>query len=142
MLTGHDDDQDRILGLEMGADDSLPKPFNPRELSARIRAILRRSISASSGAAPEIAQSIGVEDITLHKGTRTVMRGADEIYLTTVEFDLLEMLLKSAGGVLSRVEMVRSVLGRELSPFDRSLDTHISNLRRKLGPRRDGSARC
>ena len=82
-----------------------------------------------------------VEDVKLHKGSRVVTRDGEEIDLTTVEFDLLEMLLKSAGTVLSREEMFRSVLSREFSPFDRSLDTHISNLRKKLGPRPDGTER-
>jgi DNA-binding response OmpR family regulator len=141
MLTARGDDQDRILGLEMGADDYLPKPFNPRELFARIGAILRRSRAELVEIAPAIANPIGIGDVKLHKGARAVIRGGEEIGLTTVEFDLLEILLKSAGAVLSREEMVRSVLGREFSPFDRSLDTHISNLRKKLGPARDGSER-
>jgi DNA-binding response OmpR family regulator len=140
MLTARGDDHDRIQGLEMGADDYLPKPFNPRELSARIGAILRRS-SQSLEATPGGNESIAVEDMKLHKGSRVVTRGTEEIGLTTVEFDLLEMLLKSAGAVLSREEMYRSVLNREFSPFDRSLDTHVSNLRKKLGPRPNGSER-
>jgi len=140
MLTARGDDHDRIQGLEMGADDYLPKPFNPRELSARIGAILRRS-SHSLEITPGSTEPIAVEDVKLHKGSRIVIRDAKEIDLTTVEFDLLEVLLKSAGAVLSREEMVRTVLSREFSPFDRSLDTHISNLRKKLGPRPDGSER-
>jgi DNA-binding response OmpR family regulator len=140
MLTARGDDHDRILGLEMGADDYLPKPFNPRELCARIGAILRRS-SQLLKITPGVTESIAIEDVTLHKGSRVVIRGEEEIGVTTVEFDLLEMLLRSAGTVLSREEMFRSVLDREFSPFDRSLDTHVSNLRKKLGLRPDGSER-
>jgi two-component system response regulator CpxR len=141
MLTARGDDNDRILGLEMGADDYLPKPFNPRELSARIGAILRRSRSERLEIASDGLEPIAIEDVKLHKGSRVAIRGTEKLGLTTVEFDLLEMLLKSAGTVLAREDMVRSVLGREFSPFDRSLDTHISNLRKKLGPRPDGSER-
>ncbi len=141
MLTARGDEQDRILGLEMGADDYLPKPFNPRELSARLQAILRRSTSHPWETGVGEAQHLRVEDVELDKGARSVRRGGEEISLTTVEFDLLEQFLKSAGRVLSRQEMVQSALGREFSPFDRSIDTHVSNLRKKLGPRRDGLER-
>lgn len=135
MLTARGDEEDRILGLEMGADDYLPKPFNPRELSARLQAILRRS-----GPAPA-AERIRVNDIELDRAARTVRRGEEEISLTTVEFDLLEQFLRGAGTVLSRQELVRIVLGREFSPFDRSIDVHVSNLRRKVGSGPDGSER-
>lgn len=135
MLTARGDEEDRILGLEMGADDYLPKPFNPRELSARLQAILRRS-----GTAPP-AERIRVDDIELDRAARNVRRGEEEISLTTVEFDLLEQFLRRAGTVLSRQELVRIVLGREFSPFDRSIDVHVSNLRRKVGPGPDGSER-
>lgn len=143
MLTARGDDQDRILGLEMGADDYLPKPFNSRELSARIDAVLRRAWPESEALAPAAAaaERVSLEDIELDKGSRSARRAGEPLDLTAVEFDLLELLLKSAGLVLSREEMVRAVLGREFSPFDRSMDTHVSNLRRKLGPRRDGSER-
>ena len=141
MLTARGDDQDRILGLEMGADDYLPKPFNSRELSARIDAVLRRAWPAHETLAPVAAERVSLEDVELDKGSRTARRAGERLDLTAVEFDLLELLLKSAGSVLSREEMVRAVLGREFSPFDRSMDTHVSNLRRKLGPRHDGSER-
>jgi DNA-binding response OmpR family regulator len=141
MLSARGDEQDRILGLEMGADDYLPKPFNPRELSARIEAILRRSAQVPSDARPASIEPIAIGDVELDQGARTVRRTGEEINLTTVEFDLLEELLKSAGRVLLREEIVRTVLSREFSPFDRSIDTHISNLRRKLGPAQDGSER-
>jgi DNA-binding response OmpR family regulator len=141
MLTARGHEQDRIQGLEMGADDYLPKPFNPRELSARIEAILRRSIDHSMGDGSRAPHTIVIEDIELDKGARTARRSGETLNLTTVEFDLLDEFLRSPGRVLSRAEIVRSVLGREFSPFDRSIDTHVSNLRKKLGPRRDGSER-
>jgi two-component system response regulator CpxR len=137
MLTARGNEQDRILGLEMGADDYLPKPFNPRELCARIEAILRRSgdrTSTDGRAAGELT----VDDVTVNKSSRVVRRGYDLVDLTTVEFDLLETLLRAAGRVIPRDELVRSVLNRPFSPFDRSIDTHVSNLRRKLGPAADG----
>jgi two-component system, OmpR family, response regulator CpxR len=141
MLTARGNEQDRILGLEMGADDYLPKPFNPRELSARIDAILRRAMPDTSEIRPEPPERIVVEDIELNKGTRTARRSGHLVDLTTVEFDLLEMMLRSAGRVLSREDMVRRVLNREFSPFDRSIDTHVSNLRRKLGRTPNGLER-
>jgi two-component system response regulator CpxR len=141
MLTARGNEQDRILGLEMGADDYLPKPFNPRELCARIEAILRRSgvdrPAMDARASPELT----VDDVSMNKGTRIVRRGRDTIELTTVEFDLLEALLRAAGRVIPRDELVRTVLNRPFSPFDRSIDTHVSNLRRKLGPTLDGHER-
>jgi DNA-binding response OmpR family regulator len=141
MLTARGDDQDRILGLEMGADDYLPKPFNSRELSARIEAVLRRSQPDTAAIRPGVGERVCVEDIELDKGARLARRAGEALDLTAVEFDLLETFLKSAGTVLSREEMVRAVLGREFSPFDRSMDTHVSNLRRKLGARPDGTER-
>ncbi len=132
MLTARGDDVDRIVGLEIGADDYLPKPFNPRELAARIRAILRRARPEEAGeTAPNRTLSIG--DVELDAGTRTVRRGGSTVELTAVEYDLLEKLLRSAGQVVKRDELAKQVLGRNLSPFDRSLDMHVSNLRKKLG---------
>jgi two-component system response regulator CpxR len=138
MLTARGDEQDRILGLEMGADDYLAKPFNPRELSARIDAVLRRS---RPDAAERAGDRVAVGDVSIDKGARVARRGDDPLDLTTVEFDLLELLLRGAGRVIPRDEMVQSVLRREFSPFDRSIDTHVSNLRRKLGPAPDGTER-
>jgi two-component system response regulator CpxR len=133
MLTARGDEQDRILGLEMGADDYLPKPFNPRELCARIEAILRRT--ATTPAPPDLpaAERLRVDDISMDKGSRVVWRGGEQVDLTTVEFDLLESFLRSAGRVIPREELVHTVLHRDFSPFDRSIDTHVSNLRKKLG---------
>jgi DNA-binding response OmpR family regulator len=131
MLTARGDDVDRIVGLEIGADDYLPKPFNPRELAARIRAILRRS---SSKEGPQTAR-IAVGDLEMETGTRLVRRAGEIVDLTAVEYDVLEKLLRAAGRILTREELSRQVLGRSSSPFDRSIDMHISNLRKKLGHR-------
>jgi DNA-binding response OmpR family regulator len=133
MLTARGDDVDRIVGLEMGADDYLPKPFNPRELVARIRAILRRSKTDPVKPVPEEPDLLSIADIELDKATRVVRRGGEPITLTVVEFDLLEILMKSAGRIVTREELVKTVLGRDFSPYDRSIDTHLSNLRKKLG---------
>jgi two-component system response regulator CpxR len=142
MLTARGDDLDRILGLEIGADDYLPKPFNTRELSARVRAILRRANSTNSGSVvfSEVA-SIRVGDMELNSGSRTVRRGDEALNLTTVEFDLLQRLLRSAGSVVGREELTKDVLGREFSPFDRSIDTHVWSLRKKVGDALDSSER-
>jgi len=136
MLTARGDTLDRIRGLEMGADDYLPKPFDPAELAARIRAILRRS-------APPLASpaAVAAGDIEMDGGSRTARRNGTPLNLTTVEFDLLAVLMRAAGNTVSREELVRAVLGREFSPFDRSIDTHVCNLRRKLGPLSDGGER-
>ena len=139
MLTARGDDLDRILGLEMGADDYLPKPFNTRELSARVRAILRRANTANV-TLPETS-SIRIGDLELNAGSRTIRCGDEALNLTTVEFDLLQRLLRSAGSVVGREELTKEVLGREFSPFDRSIDTHVWSLRRKVGNAPDGSER-
>lgn len=131
MLTARGDDVDRIIGLEIGADDYLPKPFNPRELTARIRAILRRTSADSSDKTKP--QRFHIGDVELDTGTREVQRNGQAVELTAVEFDLLTNLLRSAGRVITREELSQSVLGRSPSPFDRSIDMHISNLRKKLG---------
>ncbi|HLN99255.1 MAG TPA: response regulator transcription factor [Pyrinomonadaceae bacterium] len=134
MLTARGDDVDRIVGLEIGADDYLPKPFNPRELTARIRAILRRAKS-DEPAAQATARKLTVGDVDLDSGTRTVTRGGENVELTAVEFDLLERLLRAAGRIVTREELSLEVLRRSASPFDRSIDMHVSNLRKKLGHR-------
>ena len=136
MLTARGDTHDRILGLEMGADDYLPKPFEPAELVARIRAILRRSAKQRP-----LPAALAVGDIELDSGARTVRRSGAPVDLTTVEFDLLAVLLRVAGTTVSREDLVRHVLGRDFSPFDRSIDTHVCNLRRKLGPAGEGGER-
>lgn len=140
MLTAKGDALDRVLGLEMGADDYLAKPFHPQELAARIRAILRRSkLARESGPTP--AAPIVVGDIELDAGARVVRKKNGPVNLTTVEFDLLEVLLRAAGQVVGREKLTRDVLGREFSPFDRSIDTHVCNLRKKIGPLEDGTER-
>lgn len=136
MLTAKGDIHDRVRGLEMGADDYLPKPFDPAELVARIRAILRRSSPQRTAPA-----ALAVGDLELDGGARSVMRGGIPVELTTVEFDLLAALLRARGATVSREDLVRDVLGREFSPFDRSIDTHVCNLRRKLGPLPAGGER-
>jgi len=130
LLTARGEDVDRIVGLEIGADDYLPKPFNPRELLARIRAILRRPV-AEPGAAH--AGEISVGDVRLDPASRSAFRGPEALELTAVEFDLLETLLRSAGAIVRREQLAKTVLGRELNAFDRSIDMHVSKLRRKLG---------
>jgi two-component system response regulator CpxR len=138
MLTARGDTHDRVLGLELGADDYLPKPFDPAELAARIRAILRRSESPAVAAG---SAALAVDDIELTASTRVVTRAGQPVELTAVEFDLLAVLMKVAGTVVRREDLVRTVLGRELSPFDRSIDTHVCNLRRKIGRLEDGTER-
>ena len=139
MLTARGDDMERIVGLEIGADDYLPKPFNPRELVARLRAILRRTepVETSDRAGDKIV----VEDLELARSARTVKLSGQEVPLTSVEFDLLTELATEAGKVVRKEDLSERVLERKLSPYDRSLDMHISNLRKKLGPRDDGSER-
>ena len=133
MLTARGDDVDRIVGLEMGADDYLPKPFNPRELVARIRAIGRR-ISPMTGETEKVLPGrFEIGDIELDTTTRTVRQSGTLMEVTSIEFNLLEELLRMAGQVVARADLSKKVLGRTLSPYDRSLDVHVSSLRRKLG---------
>lgn len=129
LLTARGEDVDRIVGLEIGADDYLSKPFNPRELLARMRAILRRSTSAVTQ--PE-QSTLKVEGLELNPSARTVLQDGKKIELTDVEFALLEALMRAAGKMVSREELSEKVLGRKFHPFDRSLDMHVSRLRRKL----------
>jgi two-component system response regulator CpxR len=131
LLTARGEDVDRIVGLEIGADDYLPKPFNPRELVARIRAILRRSRSADKGS--QASEVLRVGEIELDPASRTVEQNGKPLELTSVEFNLLQVLLREAGNVVSREHLVDAVLGRKFSPFDRSIDMHVSKVRRKLG---------
>ncbi len=130
LLTARGEDVDRIVGLEIGADDYLPKPFNPRELVARIRAILRRT--RGKGEAP-VPEAIKVGDVELDPATRSVLHNGKPVELTSVEFGLLQVLLREAGRVVTREALVDEVLGRKFSPFDRSIDMHVSKVRKKLG---------
>jgi two-component system response regulator CpxR len=125
MLTARGEDVDRIVGLELGADDYLAKPFNPRELVARIRAILRRVQAPSKG-------RLEVNGVTIDPGSRSVTYEGQEIEMTTLEFDILEVLMRSAGRVVSRDALMESMYNRRATPFDRSIDMHVSHLRRKL----------
>ena len=137
ILTARGEDVDRIVGLEIGADDYLPKPFNPRELAARIQAVLRRSAQNSTTAGERII----LGDVELEESARIARCGNRELELTSLEFDILAIFLKRPGQVVTREDLAKAVLGRELVPLDRSIDVHISNLRKKLGPYADGANR-
>lgn len=126
MLTARGEDVDRIVGLEIGADDYVPKPFNPRELAARIRAIQRRVQSLEPAARME------VNGVTIDPGARQVSCDGKRVELTTVEFDILEQLMRAAGRVLSRDALMEALYNRKSTPYDRSMDMHISHLRKKL----------
>jgi DNA-binding response OmpR family regulator len=138
MLTARGDEVDRIVGLEIGADDYLPKPFNPRELAARLRAVLRRtniSTTASSDTDP-----IELGDVRIEPGARRLLKSGVPVSVTATEFVIAHLLMQSAGEIVTKDEMMEKALGRRLTPYDRSLDTHIANLRRKLGATDDGSS--
>jgi len=133
MLTARGEEVDRIVGLELGADDYLPKPFNPRELAARMRAVLRRTHAESEAEGMRKPRTLRADDVVLDLGARTVQRAGEEIDFTGLEFSLLEALMRAAGEVVHRDELYRQVLSRRPVAFDRTLDVHVSNLRRKLG---------
>lgn len=133
LLTARGEDVDRIVGLEIGADDYLPKPFNPRELVARIHAILRRTQLADKPREAQLAEILRVGDVELDPATRTVRQAGKPVELTSVEFNLLQVLLSEAGRVVTRERLADSVLSRKFSPFDRSIDMHVSKVRKKLG---------
>ncbi len=126
MLTARGEDEDRIIGLELGAGDYLPKPFNTRELVARVRAIMRRLEERRPG------QKFEVNGISIDPGTRDVTRNGQPVEVTTFEFDILETLMRAAGRVVSRDDLMEELYGRKATPFDRSVDMHISHLRKKL----------
>ncbi|WP_373777571.1 response regulator [Glaesserella sp.] len=143
MLSARDDEIDRVLGLELGADDYLPKPFNDRELVARIKAILRRtSVVKTAGDSPlehseddrKLLQFGGVE---LHPGRQQAMFEGRDLDLTGTEFALLQILMRNPGQILSRELLSLEILGKRLTPYDRAIDMHISNLRKKLPERND-----
>jgi len=140
MLTARGDAVDRVVGLQSGADDYLPKPFDPQELIARVQAILRRT--APSALRPEEGGDVfTLADVVLDTRARSVRRGGAIVDLTAAEFDLLRTFLRSAGRVISREELFREVLDRDFSVFDRSIDNHVSSLRKKLGPQPGGGER-
>jgi len=128
MLTARVQQHDRIMGLNTGADDYLPKPFDPDELVARIRAVLRRTDTVNWRAAAMIA----IGDIQVNPATRETWVAGSPVELTPLEFDLLEMLMRSAGRVVSRDEITRALFERDATPYDRFLDVHVSHLRKKL----------
>lgn len=128
MLTARGEDVDRIIGLELGADDYLPKPFNPRELAARIRAILRRAEAAT----PASGGRLTVNGVILDPATREVTCDARAVEFTTIEFDILHALMRAAGRVLSRDDLMEQLYQRKATPFDRAIDVHIAHLRKKL----------
>jgi two-component system response regulator CpxR len=131
LLTARGEAVDRILGLEIGADDYVPKPFDPRELVARIRAVLRRSLESRNDDSGD--ESLSVGDISLSLLSRTALCNGVSVELTGAEFNMLELLLRRAGMVVTREELAQAALGRPLSAFDRSVDVHVSRLRKKLG---------
>jgi two-component system OmpR family response regulator len=136
MLTGRGDDLDRVLGLELGADDYVPKPCTPRELVARIRAILKRTRPVESS-----PTTLRVGELVMKPGERRAELDGKLISLTSTEYSLLEILVRHAGQVVSKEHLSEEALGRPLGRFDRSIDTHISSVRRKLGAYRDGKTR-
>ena len=136
MLTGRGDDLDRILGLELGADDYVPKPCTPRELVARIRAILKRTRTVETN-----PTTLRVGALVMKPGERRAELEGRRISLTSTEYSLLEILVRHAGQVVTKEHLSEEALGRPLGRFDRSIDTHISSVRRKLGAHPDGRAR-
>jgi DNA-binding response OmpR family regulator len=141
MLTAKGDEFDRVLGLQLGADDYLSKPFSPRELVARVAAILRRSGWQSEGSNALRPPVVRMGDLELDPSARAASRAGDVLRLTSAEYDILRLFIGSPGQVLTREKLVEDVLDRKFSPFDRSIDLHISNLRKKLGPHADGTER-
>ncbi len=139
MLTARGDDIDRILGLEYGADDYIPKPCNLRELAARIRAVLRRT--SPSDEPGTLAPGITVDDLRIAPRSQSVYVGNELIAVTATEFLVLEALVDLAGEIVDKDVIARQALGRRNLPYDRSVDVHIGNLRKKLGPLRDGRQR-
>jgi DNA-binding response OmpR family regulator len=136
MLTAKGDDADRINGLELGADDYVPKPYTPRELSARIRAILRRTAPLHDGV--PVSNELRVGALAMWPEQRRVEWNDIRLELTSTEFNLLELLVRNAGKPVSKAEVSEKVLGRPLGRFDRNIDVHLSSLRRKLGTLSDG----
>lgn len=139
MLTARVEETDRILGLEIGADDYMHKPFNPRELAVRIRAILRRTHAAAPSEAVQDMVSLG--DISVYIGAREVRKAGVSVSLTAIEFGLLLALLRSAGKVLTREDLTRAAFERKRLPYERTIDMHVSNLRKKLGDHPGGQER-
>jgi DNA-binding response OmpR family regulator len=143
MLTARGDDADRIVGLELGADDYVPKPCSPRELAARLRAILKRGrpvVELAGAAGPPLAP-IAAGTLTVFPAQRRVERDGVALGLTSTEYNLLELLARHAGRPVAKAELSQQALGRPLSRFDRSIDVHISSIRHKIGALPDGRSR-
>jgi len=138
MLTARGDDIDRVVGLELGADDYVPKPCTPRELVARLRAILRRTSTATPS--DDNGDELREGPLVLWPAKRSAQWNGQPLALTSTEFSLLEVLARNAGSVVSKNEMSEKALGRPLARFDRSVDVHVSSIRHKLGLRRDGQS--
>ncbi|MFM2481781.1 response regulator [Celerinatantimonas sp. YJH-8] len=141
MLTAKGDEFDRVLGLELGADDYLPKPFSDRELLARIKAILRRMNRNGTHHEAAIDDHIEQDDLTIYPKRQEALHQGQPLSLTSTEFLLLEQFLRHPGEILNKTELNEQVLGKKLMPFDRSLDMHVSNLRKKIPDRDDGQPR-
>lgn len=139
MLTAKGDEMDRILGLEIGADDYLPKPCNPRELVARLRAVLRRSQSVQEPENPQ--EIINIDELVIDHTQHHVLKDGEMIELTVTEYNILNVLVKHRGKVVEKNQLAEEAMSRSLTLFDRSLDMHLSNLRKKVGPHLNGAAR-
>ncbi len=136
MLTARGSDFDRVLGLELGADDYLPKPFNDRELVARVKALLRRTSWGEQQSSD--TSVIHIDALEINSGLQEAAFNGEKLDLTGTEFSLLLLLAKNCGQVITREQLSQEVLGKKLTPFDRAIDMHVSNLRRKLPKRLDG----
>lgn len=141
MLTARGDDIDRIVGFEMGADDYLPKPFNPRELVARIKAILRRVGLDHAESTGNKSPTLSTGDIEIKPHSRQVLLNSKELELTNAEYNILVELLNHQGQVIDKAELTQRALGRKLTMYDRAIDMHVSNLRKKLGDTTEGHPR-
>jgi len=142
MLTARGEDVDSIVGLELGADDYLPKPCNPRVLAARIRAILRREQKQTQhGEETAPPETLTLGDLEIQTGSRTVTLNGEPVAMTSTEYSVLKVLLREAGHVVSKAELSERALGRELTRYDRSIDMHLSSLRKKLGSLANGEER-
>jgi two-component system response regulator CpxR len=141
MLTAKGDPDDRIAGLELGADDYLPKPFEPRELLARIQAVMRRVEPGPETAQDRVPSLLAIDDLELNAGTYEASSRGRPLHLTPAEFRLLWLLVLKPGAVVARDRLFQEALGREENLFDRSLDIHISRLRKKIGPGHNGADR-
>lgn len=141
MLTAKGEEIDRVIGLELGADDYLPKPFSDRELLARIRAILRRTQYSTEGKANKAPDCIEYQDIQVYPGKQEAYCQGQLIELTTTEFALLSHFIQHPGQTVTKQTLSLDVLGKRLAAFDRAIDMHVSNLRKKLPERADGKSR-